>query len=49
MSRDYVYDLVYNPEKTLFIKKCQEVGSNTKNGLDMLYRQADISWNLWNK
>ena len=45
----YVYDLVYNPEKTLFIKKCQEVGSNTKNGLDMLYRQADISWNLWNK
>ncbi len=45
----YVYDLVYNPEKTLFIKKCQEFGSNTKNGLDMLYGQADIAWNLWNK
>ena len=45
----YVYDLVYNPEETLFIKKCQESGSNTKNGLDMLYRQADVSWNLWNK
>lgn len=43
------YDLIYNPDMTLFLKKAQERGARIKNGLDMLHRQAEISWYIWNK
>ena len=43
-----LYDLVYNPEKTLFCKLGEEHGAITKNGLDMLYGQAAAAWNIWN-
>jgi shikimate dehydrogenase len=42
------YDLVYNPEETLFLKKAKAQGAATKNGLDMLYLQAERSWEIWN-
>ncbi|HBK82816.1 MAG TPA: shikimate dehydrogenase [Flavobacterium sp.] len=43
------YDLVYNPEETMFLKKAKEHGAITKNGYDMLTLQAEKSWKIWNK
>lgn len=45
----FLYDLVYNPEETLFMKKGNEKGAKTKNGLEMLHLQAEKSWEIWNK
>jgi shikimate dehydrogenase len=45
----YLFDLVYNPIETLFIKKGAERGAITKNGADMLAIQAEESWNIWNR
>lgn len=45
----YLYDLVYNPETTLFMKQGQEAGARTMNGLKMLYLQAEASWSIWNE
>lgn len=41
------FDLVYNPTETLFLKKAAEHGAVTKNGLDMLHKQAEASWRIW--
>lgn len=43
----YCFDLVYNPEETLFMRKAAEHGAKTRNGLDMLHRQALIAWDYW--
>ncbi len=43
------YDLIYNPETTTFLKKCQNQGAVIKNGSDMLILQAEKSWEIWNK
>ncbi len=43
----YLYDLVYNPEQTLFMQKGQETGAQTINGLEMLYGQAEAAWEIW--
>jgi shikimate dehydrogenase len=40
-------DLIYNPTKTLFLKKGKEFGANTLNGLSMLQQQAEKSWLIW--
>jgi shikimate dehydrogenase len=48
-SRHILYDLIYNPDETLFLKKGKQHGAMTKNGLEMLLLQADESWRLWNK
>lgn len=45
----YFFDLVYNPEQTLFLKNAAEQGAITKNGGDMLKIQADESWNIWKR
>ncbi|MBQ9666748.1 MAG: shikimate dehydrogenase [Bacteroidaceae bacterium] len=42
-----LYDLVYNPEETLFMKKGAEQGATVKNGLEMLHLQALASWDFW--
>lgn len=42
------YDLLYNPDVTLFMRKAAEYGAETKNGLEMLLLQAFTSWNIWN-
>ena len=43
------YDLVYNPEETLFLAKAKEQGTAVKNGLEMLHLQAERSWQIWNQ
>lgn len=48
-SSFYLYDLIYNPEKTLFLKFGEQLGAKTKNGLEMLHLQADESWLFWNE
>lgn len=42
------YDLLYNPDTTLFMRKSAEYGAETKNGLEMLLLQAFAAWNIWN-
>ena len=43
-----LFDCVYNPEDTLFMKKGREQGAIVKNGLEMLHLQAVASWEFWN-
>jgi shikimate dehydrogenase len=43
-----LYDLLYNPDETLFMKKGKERGATVINGLEMLLLQAFASWNFWN-
>ena len=45
----YLYDLIYNPKETLFLRKGKEAGANTKNGMEMLVLQAEKSWDIWNQ
>tara|TARA_B100001175_G_scaffold82611_1_gene69235 strand:+ start:1896 stop:2654 length:759 start_codon:yes stop_codon:yes gene_type:complete len=44
-----LYDLVYNPVETIFMKKGDEKGARVINGLKMLKYQAEKSWELWSK
>lgn len=44
-----LYDLVYNPEQTAFLKEGIQRGSTVKNGLEMLHLQALKAWDIWNK
>lgn len=48
-SQHLAFDLIYNPETTLFMQKCSEGGALVKNGLEMLHLQAEAAWNIWNK
>ena len=43
-----LYDLIYNPDQTLFMRKGAEHGAEVKNGLEMLLLQAFASWEFWN-
>jgi len=43
-----LFDLVYNPEMTPFLKKGEERGCKIITGLKMLYSQAERSWEIWN-
>ena len=45
----FIFDLIYNPEETLFMKKALQNGAQIINGKLMLYSQAEASWQLWNK
>jgi shikimate dehydrogenase len=47
-KRHYLFDLVYNPPKTLFLQKGELAGARIKNGADMLAIQAEASWAIWN-
>lgn len=47
-KRHLLYDLVYNPAKTLFLQKGEERGATIKNGGEMLILQAEESWRIWN-
>jgi|TARA_R110000737_G_scaffold294584_1_gene301241 shikimate dehydrogenase len=48
-NQHFLYDLVYNPEKTLFLRKGESAGCSIKNGNDMLVLQAEKSWEIWNQ
>ena len=44
-----LYDLLYNPDTTLFMKKGSEQGAVVKNGIEMLLLQAFEAWDIWNR
>lgn len=44
-----LFDLIYNPLETKFLKAGKEAGANCVNGMEMLMLQADESWKIWNK
>ena len=46
--RHLLYDLVYNPEVTEFMRQGRRFGATVKGGLEMLHRQAIASWEFWN-
>ena len=46
-KENILFDLVYNPSETLFIKKGKEIGCKTLNGYQMLRLQAEMSWKIW--
>lgn len=49
LTKEHVlFDLVYNPEMTTFMKKGIEKGATVKNGLEMLHGQALAAWEIWN-
>ena len=43
-----LYDLLYNPDETLFMRRGKERGAVVKNGLEMLLLQAFAAWEIWN-
>jgi shikimate dehydrogenase len=47
-SEHLLYDLVYNPEQTEFLKRGKDKGAATVNGLSMLQQQAEEAWRIWN-
>jgi shikimate dehydrogenase len=47
-SKNYVYDLVYNPPVTRLMQECIARGGKAKNGQDMLELQAEAAWKIWN-
>lgn len=47
--RHLLYDLVYNPECTRFMQLGMEYGAQVKNGMEMLHRQAEAAWTIWNQ
>ncbi|MFN8306706.1 MAG: shikimate dehydrogenase [Ferruginibacter sp.] len=50
LSKNHLlYDLVYNPAKTVFLQKGEEAGAAIKNGYEMLLIQAEESWRIWNE
>ncbi len=47
-SHTLLYDLIYNPDETMFLKRGKEHGATVVNGLEMLLLQAFASWEFWN-
>jgi len=48
-DKHVLFDLIYNPNETLFLKKGKQKGATIKNGLEMLNLQADKAWEIWRK
>ena len=48
-NKTLLYDLIYNPDQTLFMKKGLRMGATVKNGLEMLLLQAFASWEFWHE
>ena len=48
-NRTLLYDLIYNPDKTMFMKLGEKQGAVVKNGLEMLLLQAYASWEFWHE
>ena len=46
-SHTILYDLIYNPDQTLFMRMGAKHGAEVKNGLEMLLLQAFASWEFW--
>jgi shikimate dehydrogenase len=49
LTREHIlYDLIYNPQETRFMTQGKNKGATVLNGLQMLYKQADRAWEIWN-
>ena len=48
-ENNILYDLIYNPDETLFMKRGRQQGAEVKNGLEMLLLQAFASWEFWHE
>ena len=48
-DKHILYDLIYNPNETIFLKNGREQGAICVNGKQMLEIQANASWDIWNK
>lgn len=48
-NKHLLFDLIYNPSETLFLKQGKQKGAKTCNGLKMLELQAEKAWKIWNK
>lgn len=47
-AQHLLFDCIYNPEETLFLRKGKAQGATIQNGLEMLYGQAKAAWKIWN-
>lgn len=48
-QKNICYDLVYNPQPTLFLEKAAQNGAITRGGRGMLVNQAELAWKIWNE
>ncbi|MFL2599523.1 MAG: shikimate dehydrogenase family protein [Flavobacteriaceae bacterium] len=48
-SEHFLFDLIYNPSETMFLKEGKARGCKTLNGNEMLKEQADKAWSIWNQ
>ena len=48
-AQHLLFDCIYNPEQTLFLRKGKAQGATIQNGLEMLYGQAKAAWKIWNE
>ena len=48
-EKHFLYDLIYNPEETLFMRKGREIGAAVHSGKQMLHQQADKAWDIWQR
>ena len=46
-ARHRLYDMIYNPVETVFLQCGRQQGARVKNGLELLHRQADLAWSIW--
>ena len=47
-AQHLLFDCIYNPEETVFLRKGLAQGAKTQNGIEMLYGQAKAAWKIWN-
>ena len=45
----FLFDCIYNPEETVFLRHGREHGCRTQNGMEMLIGQAKAAWKIWNE
>ncbi|MBQ2436018.1 MAG: shikimate dehydrogenase [Bacteroidaceae bacterium] len=48
-TQHLLFDVIYNPEKTLFMQCGEHNGATVHNGMDMLIGQAKAAWRIWNE
>ena len=48
-KKHLVFDMIYNPARTLFLQEAEQKGCRIINGQEMLELQADKSWEIWNE
>jgi shikimate dehydrogenase len=48
-QRHFLFDIVYNPEKTVFLLEGEKRGAQICNGYEMLIGQAEESWRIWSE